>query len=209
MAGRTPVLGVIGGIGSGKSTVARQLETLGAVRLEADRVGHEVLRRRDVKSRARALWGDAVFGPDGQIDRSKLADIVFAPGPAAMRHRAALERLVHPLIKAELQRRIETLQQDPAIPLIVLDAAVLLEAGWDDVVDAIVYVDAPRVRRLERVRDSRKWDSRRLELRESAQKPLTWKRKRADYVVDNSGSLEQTLEQVERIYTTLTQGLPT
>lgn len=208
--GRKPVVGVIGGIGSGKSTVARQLESLGATLVEADEIGHEVLRLSNVKRRARELWGDAIFGRDGQIDRKKLAEIVFASGPVGDGHREALERLVHPLIRERLSQRIESLQRDSAVRLIVVDAAVMLEAGWADAVsiDALVFVDAPRAKRFERVRSHRNWDRRQLKNREAAQKPLTWKRKRADYVVDNSGSLEQTLEQVARIFTTLTQGLP-
>jgi len=209
MAGsRKTVVGILGGIGSGKSTVARQFETLGAALVEADELGHEVLRRREVKRRARELWGERVFGSDGEIDRKQLAEIVFSPGPSGKGQRDVLEALVHPLIGQELSDRIESLQRVPGVPLIVVDAAILLEAGWREAVDVLVFVDAPQAQRLERVRAARRWDSRQFENRESAQKPLSFKRQCAEYVIDNSGSPEQTLHQVERIYTTLTQDLP-
>lgn len=205
---RKTVVGIIGGIGSGKSTVARQFETLGAALVEADEVGHEVLRRREVKLRARELWGECLFGFDGEIDRKRLAEIVFSPGPSGKDQRSALEALVHPLIGQELTTRIAILQRDPGVPLIVVDAAIMLEAGWSEAVDVLVFVDAPQAQRLERVRAARRWDSRQFENRELAQKTLSFKRQCADYVVDNSGSPKQTLHQVERIYTTLTQDLP-
>jgi dephospho-CoA kinase len=206
--GRKSVVGIIGGIGSGKSTVARQFQSLGASLVEADEVGHEVLRLSEVKQEARERWGEGVFGPDGEIDRQRLAEIVFEPSPSGKRERESLERLVHPLIGRRLRRRIEALRKDPRVGVIVVDAAVLLEAGWHDAVDVLVFVEAPRADRLARVREARHWDSNQLKSRELAQKPLSWKRQRADYVIGNSGSREQTLQQVERIYTTLTQDLP-
>ena len=75
------ILGLLGGVASGKSLVSRQLAELGAVVLDADRAGHEALRLPSVEEAARRRWGDAVFGPDGHIDRSRLAKIVFAPPP--------------------------------------------------------------------------------------------------------------------------------
>lgn len=206
--GRKIVLGLIGGVGSGKSTVARQLEGLGAVVVSGDEAGHRVLRREDVKREARSRWGQEIFGPDGEIDRKKLAAIVFAPTDAGREERRFLERLVHPLIEAALRGRIEELQRDPAVPLVVVDAAVLLEAGWDRVVDRILFVDAARPIRLGRVRSSRNWNERDLDIREKAQIPLTLKRQRAEYVVDNSGSPEETLAQVGRIFSTLTESRP-
>lgn len=207
VAGRKPVVGIIGGIGSGKSTVARRLQELGAGLVEADEIGHEVLRRRAVKRRVRELWGEQVFDPQGEIDRKKLGAIVFQSDAPGNDERKALESLVHPLIEEELRTSIERLQRDPRVRLIVVDAALLLESGWSEGIDMFVYVEAPPSQRLERVRQVRGWDRRQFENRESAQKPLSMKRQRADYVVDNSGSLEETLRQVERLYVALTQDL--
>jgi dephospho-CoA kinase len=206
--GQKLVVGIVGGVGSGKSTVARELERLGATVVSGDEAGHRALGREEVKQEVRRRWGEVPFGPDGEIDRSKLAAIVFTSSPTGHTEREALERLVHPVIEAELHAQIKCLQQDPAVPLIVVDAAVLLEAGWDQAVDRIVFVEAPRRTRLERVRAARQWDEAELDSRENAQISLSLKRQRADYVVDNSGSPDQTLRQIERIYSTLTEDPP-
>ena len=104
------ILGLLGGVASGKSLVARQLAELGAVVLDADRAGHEALRLPRIEEAARQRWGDAVFGPDGHIDRSRLAKIVFAPPPDGPRERKYLEELTHPEIGRRLSAQAEALK---------------------------------------------------------------------------------------------------
>ncbi len=104
------ILGLLGGVASGKSLVARQLAELGAVVLDADRAGHEALRLPNVEAAARQRWGDAVFGPDGHIDRSRLAKIVFAPPPDGPKERKYLEELTHPEIGRRLAAQAEALK---------------------------------------------------------------------------------------------------
>ena len=96
------ILGLLGGVASGKSLVSRQLAERGAVVLDADRAGHEALRLPSIEEAARRRWGDAIFGPDGHIDRSRLAKIVFAPPPEGPKERIFLEALTHP----EIGRRL-------------------------------------------------------------------------------------------------------
>src|SRR3954466_7090481 len=97
-SGQPAVIGIVGGIASGKSAIAKEFKRHGAVVLSADDAAHEVLRQPEVKASARQRWGDGIFGPDGEIDRSALANIVFAPPPAGEQDRKYLEELTHPRI---------------------------------------------------------------------------------------------------------------
>lgn len=191
----------MGGVASGKSLVAGLLAELGAGVLDADRAAHEVLTDAAVESAARERWGSNVFGPDGRIDRARLARIVFAGGPDGRRQRKYLEQLTHPRIGRLLAGQADRLRASGAAAA-VLDAPLLLEAGWDRLCDKLVFVDAPRDIRLERAR-KRGWSEEDFDAREAAQESLEAKRRRADVVVDNSGSAASTRAQIERFWRTL------
>jgi dephospho-CoA kinase len=190
------IIGIVGGVAGGKSLVARQLSDLGATVLEADRIGHEVLRREDIEAAARERWGDGVFGPDGRIDRRRLAKIVFAPSPHGSREREHLENLTHPEIGRLIRQEISRLASDGQ-ELVVLDAPLLMEAGWDDFCNTIIFVDTPWAVRLARAK-LRGWSEEDFVAREDAQDSLDSKRKRADVTIDNSQSVESTKAQIER-----------
>lgn len=175
-----PVIGLVGGIGAGKSTVAKAIARHGAVILDSDSQAKELLNRPDVQNALASWWGESVLR-DGRIDRKKVADIVFADPD----QRRRLERLLHPLIKAGRQQALEAAAARH-VPFAVIDAPLLLEAGVDKECDAVVYVDAPREARIARVR-SRGWDDSELDRREAAQLPLHEKRARSHYVVTNDG----------------------
>lgn len=194
-------IGILGGVASGKSLVAQQLAQQGAAVFDADKAGHEVLCLASIEAAARRRWGEAIFGPDGRIDRRRLAQIVFADGPKAEAERRYLEKLTHPEIARLLQRHQMT-QAAAGISIIILDAALLLETGWDNWCEKIVYVDAPREARLARAK-ARGWDEEDFAAREGAQESLDRKRARADVIIDNSGSPEKTLAQVEQCWASL------
>jgi dephospho-CoA kinase len=200
------VLGVVGGIASGKSLVSRELARLGAEVIEADQLGHEVLREPAVEAAARARWGSEVFGPDGYLHRPAIAERVFQPGESGTRECEFLEQLMHPRITARMRGRIEqcggalkyesltpnqslspTLSVGKGNELMVLDAALLLEAGWQEFCDAIVFIEAPRDVRFARAQ-ARGWTEEEFSARESAQMSLDEKRRRANLVIDNSGN---------------------
>jgi dephospho-CoA kinase len=195
------ILGILGGVASGKSLVARHLARLGAGVLDADRAGHDVLQMSHVESAVRARWGERVFGPDGRVDRSRLAKVVFAPGAQGEQERRYLEELTHPEIGRLLDQQARRLAAE-GIVVAVLDAPLLLEAGWDGFCDKLVYVDAPRPVRLARAR-ARGWSEEDFAAREAVQESLDFKRGRADLVVDGSGSPEQAEAQVERFWHSL------
>ena len=195
------VIGILGGVASGKSLVAGHFAQLGAGVLDADRAGHEVLRLPEIETAARARWGPGVFGPDGRIDRARLAHIVFTPEPEAERERRFLEQRTHPEIRRRLVAQAGRLAHG-GVPAAVLDAPLLLEAGWDSLCDKLVFVDVPRQVRLARAR-SRGWSEEEFVAREAAQESLDVKRKRADVIIDGSRSPEQVQAHVERFWHSL------
>jgi dephospho-CoA kinase len=195
------VIGILGGVASGKSLVAGELARLGAGLLDADRAAHEVLRMPEIQEAIRRRWGSAVFTADGRIDRARLARIVFAAPPKGPRERRYLEQLTHPAIGRLLAREAERLEASGRAAA-VLDAPLLMEAGWDKLCETLVFVDAPRGVRLARALQ-RGWSEADFAAREGAQESLDAKRERADVVLDNSGSLDQTRGRVERLWQSL------
>ena len=137
-------------------------------------------------------WGSEIL-KDGEVDRRKLGQIVFAD-PA---ERSVLEALVFPWITRRLDEEVAAAKADPGVPFIVVDAAVMLEAGWNNVCERIVYVDAPRELRLARLAQQRGWSETEVTARERAQLPVSEKMKRADRLVDNSGTPEETARQID------------
>ena len=195
------IIGVTGGVASGKSTVAQQFAKLGAGLLDADRAGHEALRLPQVEAAAKQRWGEAIFGADGRIDRARLAGIVFALGGEGRKEREYLEQLTHPEIARLLDRQVETLVAS-GTAVAVLDAALLFEADWDKRCEKTIYVETPRETRQQRA-NARGWSKEEFAAREGAQESLDRKRERADVTMDNSGSLERTQAQIEQFWASL------
>ncbi len=201
VAKTVPVIGLLGGVASGKSLVARMLADLGACVLDADRTGHEVLQMPEIKAAAQQRWGERIFDENGRIDRKRLAEIVFAPPPGGPPEREYLEQITHPKIGRLLMRQAEQ-KAAAGCKAVVLDAALLLEAGWNQFCDHLVFVDAPRPVRLARAIE-RGWSEKDFTVREGAQESLDFKQTHADVVVDNSGSPEQTRAQIEHLWHSL------
>jgi dephospho-CoA kinase len=193
---RKPVIGLVGGIGAGKSTVAETLVRHGGKIVAGDPLGHEALEQRDILDRiADAFARRDILTAEGKVDRKKLGKVVF-PSPV---ERSRLEHLVHPYIEERISEEIDKAQNDSKAKFVVLDAAVMLEAGWDDVCDKLIYVDAPRPVRLARVKAQRGWTDTDLANREAVQMPAEKKKERADAVVDNGGSPASTTTQVDEL----------
>jgi dephospho-CoA kinase len=189
------VIGLIGGIGSGKSQVAALLARRGARIISGDDLAHAALRQPDIRDQVVARWGPGVLDEHGQVHRRRLGAIVFADPD----QRRALEALLHPRIVQRIQEEIAAARQDPAVRLIVLDAAVMLEAGWNGVCDRLVFVDAPPEVRRRRVHEQRGWTPEELAQRERWQLPLTDKAARADHVLENATTLDHLQRQVDAL----------
>jgi dephospho-CoA kinase len=193
-----PVIGLIGGIGSGKSRASALFATRGARVLSGDEAGHQALRQPEVRARIVERLGPGVLDAQDEVDRRRLAGRVFAD-PAELR---ALEGIVWPWIGRRLREQVEAARADPGVKFVLLDAAVLLEAGWNGVCDWIVYIHAPRAVRLRRLAEQRGWTAKEVEAREQAQFSLTDKARRADHALDNSGPPEALARQVDALVRT-------
>jgi dephospho-CoA kinase len=189
---KKPVIGLIGGIGSGKSRVADAFAQHGAYVISGDQLGHEGLGQPDIIAQVVGHFGNEVLDDSGNVNRRRLGGVVFADAA----QRRALETMVFPWIERRFAEEAAVAQADPNVALIVFDAAILLEAGWDRRCDRVVFVDAPREVRLRRLADQRSWSAKEVEAREHAQWPLPEKRNRADAVVDNAGPPEELDRQI-------------
>jgi dephospho-CoA kinase len=196
------VIGIVGGVASGKSLVAAQLARFGAIVLDADQVGHEVLLEEEVKRAVEQRWGQAVFDKNGEVSRASLAKIVFAPPPSGPAELEQLERIVHPRIGNRLRERIDELSCDENVTVVVLDAPVMFKAGWDKYCNRILFVEVDRESRYERAL-GRGWDEETWKARENSQESLEDKRNRADVIIENSGSEEATFSQVSQFWQAL------
>ncbi|MFN6206598.1 MAG: dephospho-CoA kinase [Planctomycetota bacterium] len=199
------VIGLAGGVASGKSTVAGLFAELGAVPLDADRIGHAVLLEAEVKTALRNEFGPAIFAPSGEVDRKQLAGMVFGMDAASRQRLQKLEAISHPRISHRLANELERLRRAGAVAC-VLDAAVMFKAGWDRFCTRIVFIRVPREIRLARA-SQRGWAPNELDARESNQTPLEEKERRATDFIDNSThDLSDLRRQVTRLW--LDWGLP-
>jgi dephospho-CoA kinase len=200
-----PVIGVSGGIGAGKSTVASALAALGCKVVDADKLGHEVLARPEIKQQMTAAWGPGILKPDGSISRRAVAQIVFRADGDRTEH-ARLTEIVRPVLWKTVRDELERLRSDPTASAgIVLDAALLYEAGLDELCDAVIFVNADRRTRRRRVMQARGWPPEEIDRRETYQKSPGFKLEKADYAVDNTAGIEQTAERVRDIYRRILQ----
>ncbi|MCS6864576.1 MAG: dephospho-CoA kinase [Gemmataceae bacterium] len=193
--GPKPVIGLVGAIGAGKSTVARCFANRGAWVIDADALGHDALRQPEIVAALVQRWGEKIQKADGSLDRRAIARIVFADP----QERNVLETIVFPYITAQMQKQIAAAQMNPQVPLIVLDAAVLLEAGWQPAIDRLVFVDAPRPLRLARLAARSGWNERDLAAREAAQWPIERKKALADAIIMNDASLPELQARVDEL----------
>lgn len=191
------VIGLTGGIGSGKSTVTAMLAELGARVVDADKIGHWVYRAGSEGFRTVVdAFGPEVVAADGTIDRARLGVLVFAD-PAA---RARLNAIVHPRIGAELARRIAAAREDGYEGPVVVEAAILIEAGWRPLVERLWVVSVDRETAIARVVGSRSLSRADVERRLDAQLSDEARCREADLVIDNRGDREALRAQVEEAW---------
>lgn len=190
------VVGLTGGICSGKSTVAGMFEKLGAVILDADQIAHELQAPgQPLFETIVQAFGREVVGEDGRIDRKRLGAIVFADPQA----RARLEKIMHPAIVAECERRIQQLAAHGAA-VCLLDAALLIESGRHGRFDAIILVEASEAIRLDRLMAQRRLSRDEAMRRIRSQMPREEKCRHAHFVIENGGSLEETEHLVKGVW---------
>lgn len=173
------VIGLVGGIGSGKSAVAAALARRNYLVIDADKDAKAALERPDVRDTLVQWWGPDIL-TEGRIDRKKVAQIVFADAT----QRTRLESLIHPIVRADRYTTVARARRESR-PGVVVDAPLLFEAGSDKDCDLIWFVDAPLEQRQQRVR-ARGWTDEELTRREAAQLPLDEKRRRSTTIIPNN-----------------------
>ncbi|MCL2349744.1 MAG: dephospho-CoA kinase [Planctomycetaceae bacterium] len=192
------VIGLVGGIGGGKSTVAKIFASRdGVVAIDADRLGHDVLRLDEVKKQVRSLWGNLPFDEKGEIDRRKMAGIVFAGTAESDENLKKLTGISHPKIAELLQKQLENAKISGKW-LVLIDAPLLFEGKWDRFCDEIIFVDAPEELRIQRML-SRGWTPGEYRARVANQCSLEEKKRAAKYVLQNDGTISQLEEKIEKL----------
>ena len=205
MAGSGPtrpffLVGLTGGIASGKSAVSRQLVALDCRLVDADVLAREVVAPGEPAWRAIVdMFGRDVAGSDGQLDRKRLGALVFAD-PA---RRKALEAITHPAIVTRRQGILDAWAVEGFDGVVVLDIPLLIEVGAATHVDRVVLVYAEREIQLERLMDRDSHDRAEAERRVASQMPLVEKVRHAHFVIDNSGTPEETASQVRAVHAAL------
>jgi dephospho-CoA kinase len=193
------VLGLTGGIASGKSAVASQLATLGATVLDADRAAHLLLDTPQIQQTLVARWGRAILTPTGQTDRAAIAARVFSGEDRG--ELDFLEQTLHPRLRQQFRAELARLAA-AGTQVVVIDAPLLLEAGWGDLCDAVIFVDAPRSARLARAK-LRNWTEAEFTKREALQMPIPEKRDRSTHLLANVGTLEELAAEVQACWLAL------
>ena len=193
-AGR-PIIGIAGGIGSGKSHIARLLGEMGCAVIDSDAQVKAAYSDPKVLAKLREWWGDSVVTAEGLPDRKAIAQKVFSDE----NERKRLEGLLHPLVAELRDKEMEALAKDPSIVAFVWDTPLLFEAGLSGKCDALLFVDTPLEMRQERVARTRGWSGGELLRRENLQWPLDRKRQISDYVIQNTADAGDTRDQVRDI----------
>ncbi len=193
------IVGLTGGIATGKSTVARFFQDLGVVVLDADRIAREIVAPGQPALREIVdLFGDAVLTDDGSLDRPALGQRIFSDPEA----RRQLEAITHPRIARTMWQRATDAVAD-GHPYVLYDAALLVETGSHRLMDSLIVVDCPEDTQLQRLLDRDDLTEEDARARIDSQMPLADKRAVADYIIDNGGALKHTEEQVHTLKATL------
>jgi len=190
------VIGLTGGIGSGKSTVSQFLRELGAALIDADKAGHEAYQpNTETWREVVAAFGEQVLTPDGEIDRKKLGGIVFS-SPESL---ARLNLIMHPRMYEMMKAKIEEYRQR-GVDVVVLEAAILLEAGWTPLVDEVWVTVAPESTVVERTRERTGLPEEQILARIRSQMSSEERAKHADVVINNDGTQDELKAKVKELW---------
>jgi dephospho-CoA kinase len=191
------IVGLTGGIASGKSLVAKVFQDLGAHVIDADKIVHELLEPdQQAWEEVIGYFGPEIVFPDKTIDRKKLGEIVFKNAEK----RAWLNQCLHPKVFAAYTTRVQHLRARAPDAIIVLDAALLIETGYHKKMDRIVVVYADEEQQMDRLTNRNRFSREQALARIRSQMPLSEKRTYADYVIENTGTREETEQQAREVF---------
>jgi dephospho-CoA kinase len=190
------VIGLTGGIGTGKSEAARILQDLGAVIINADQVGHKAyIPHSEIWQEVVKAFGEDILQPSGEIDRKKLGGIVFSDPE----HLARLNRIMHPRMAKMVAERIKLLAEQGK-SVVVVEAAILFEAGWDSLVDEVWSTDSPEGLVIGRLQARNGLSEEEARRRIGAQMSASERRRRSNVVIDNSGDLADLERAIQSLW---------
>jgi len=190
-----PVIGILGGIGSGKSTVAAEFAKLGCGVIDADKIAHELLARQAVKEQIVTRFGPAVLDDAGKIDRRKLAEVAFS-GTEKL---SLLNQVIHPLVLEQADKLIDQYRRQSHVKAIVLDMPLLLEVGWAERCNKLIFIASEQKLRQSRAKKMG-FDENHLKIRENFQISLDKKFDLADNTVENNSDFSALVRQVADIF---------
>jgi dephospho-CoA kinase len=193
---KKPIIGILGGIGSGKSTVAAEFAKLGCKVINADEIAHKLLNTLEVKKQIISLFGKDILDNAGKIHREKIAEIVFSDAEKL----SSLDNIIHPLVLAQVEQLIAQYNRQDSVKAIVLDMPLLMEVGWDKRCDKLIFVDCPWHIRADRAKKMRGFDENQLKNRENFQISLDNKANIADNTINNGFGFEALVKQVADIF---------
>jgi len=194
--GKKPIIGILGGICSGKSTVAAEFAKLGCKVIDADKIAHELLDRKDIKESVVSLFGQAILNSEEKIDSKKLADIVFSDADKL----SSLNKIIHPFVLERAEELIEKYNRQSQVKAIVLDMPLLAEVGWDKRCDKLIFVDCKRQLRINRAKKMGIFDENQLKIRENFQISLDNKVSITDNTIDNNSGFSALAKQIAVIF---------
>lgn len=201
MFANKPIIGLAGGIGSGKTFVASLFAAEGCLVLSADEAVIAAYADPRVQQTLRQWWGDTAIDANGTINRRWIADQVFSDDT----QRRRLENLLHPLVEAARTEKMNQFAKDNSILAFIWDVPLLFEAGQNRQCDFVVFVDSPLPQRQIRVHAARGWTETDLIRRENVQMPLDKKREMSDYIIVNAADAAETRRQVRDVLSQILQ----
>ncbi len=193
---KKPVIGIVGGIASGKSTVAAEFGKLGCAVVSADAIAHELLNEQPIRDEVVRLFGREILTPSGEIDRGRLARGAFADAQRL----SALNAVIHPRVLQRTEESIAKYSHCADVTAIVLDMPLLIEVGWADRCDRLIFVKCDRRRRGERAKRMGLMDQWEVKIRENFQISVDKKAELADTTVDNNSDFSTLVRQIQDIF---------
>jgi len=198
---KKPVIGILGGIGAGKSTTAAEFEKLGCGLIDADKIAHQLLDEPEIKQKVIEAFGSSILEKDNKIGRKKLADIVFADRGKLLQ----LNNIIHPAVLARAEQLIEQFNSRQDVKAIVLDMPLLVEVGWEKRCEKLIFIDCKAEKRAERSRKTHLFDENQLKIRENLQISLDKKQAIAENTIDNNSELSALKKQVAEIFSNIVE----
>lgn len=186
------MIGILGGVCSGKSTVAAEFAKLGCAVIDADKIAHELLGKKDVAEKVVATFGAGILNSAGKIDNKKLANIVFADADKL----SSLNRIIHPLVLERAEELIRQYNSQNKVKAIVLDMPLLVEVGWEKRCDKLIFVECNWQLRVERAKKMGFFDENQLKIRENFQISLDNKANLTDNTIDNNSGFSVLAKRV-------------